>query len=157
MKTISNKLKASAFVSNPGIQVDSLSSFPIQLELKISPEIRLVVHKPGKTPSLRKTSSLTVLSIPRNSEISGWCLKSVMLVQVSRAQKESLAMIWLEGVAEYGTGEGDSEAITDLVVSIGEYRESLEKREKKLGDSARKELDCLRRLIERSSASSHSR
>ena len=86
-------------------------------------------------------------------------MKSVILVQVSRTRRESVATTWLEGVAEYGTGAGDNEAISDLVVSLGEYRKALEKRERKLGDSARKELDCLRRLIERkrSPASSRSR
>ena len=84
-------------------------------------------------------------------------MESVMLVQISHARRESVATIWLEGIAEYGTGAGDSEAISDLVVSLGEYRKSLEKRERKLGDSARKELDCLVRLIEHSPASSRSR
>ena len=157
MSTGTNKLKASAFVSNPMIRVVPLSSSPIQWEMEDSAEIRLVVHKPVKTPSLRKPSSVTVLSVPRDSEIGSWRLKSVMLVQVSRARRESVATIWLEGVAEYGTGAGDNEAISDLVVSLGEYRKSLEKRERKLGDSARKELDCLRRLIEHSPASSRSR
>jgi len=54
----------------------------------------------------------------------------------------------VEGVAEYGTAKSESEAIADLVVSLGEYLEVLERREKNLGDSARNELNCLRRLIE---------
>ena len=157
MSTVTNKLKASAFVSNPMIRVVPLPSSPIQWESVSSAEIRLVVRKPVKTPGLIKPSSVTVLSIPRDSEIGGWRLKSVMLVQISRARRELVATIWLEGFAEYGTGVGDNEAISDLVVSLGEYRKSLEKRERKLGDSARKELDCLRRLIERSPASSRSR
>ena len=168
MSTGTNKLKASAFVSNPIIRavplsnppiirVVPLSSSPLQWEMEGSAEIRLVVHKPVKTPISRKPSSVTVLLIPRKSEIGGWRLKSVMLVQVSRARRESVATIWLEGVAEYGTGAEDDEAISDLVGSLGEYRKALEKRERKLGGSARKELDCLRRLIERSSASSRSR
>ena len=157
MSTVTNKLKASAFVSNPMIRVVPLSSSPLQWELEGNVEIRLVVHKPIKTPSLRKPSSVTVLLIPRKSEIGGWRLKSVMLVQVSRSRRESVATTWLEGIAEYGTGAGDNEAVSDLVVSLGEYRRSLEKRERKLGDSARKELDCLRRLIERKRSPARSR
>ena len=42
------------------------------------------------------------------------------------------------------------EAIIDLVISLGEYHESLEEHEEDLGDSARRDLDCLRRLIRRS-------
>lgn len=168
MSTGTNKLKASAFVSNPIIRavplsnppiirVVPLSSSPLQWELEGNVEIRLVVHKPVKTPIPRKPSSVTVLLIPRKSEICGWRLKSAILVQVSRTRRESVATTWLEGIAEYGTGAGDNEAISDLVVSLGEYRKSLEKRERKLGDSARKELDCLVRLIERSPASKRSR
>jgi len=89
--------------------------------------------------------------LPRDSEIGDWRLKSIILVQIRTTRKEWLATTWLEGIAEYGVGEGGSEAIIDLVVSLGEYRESLEKREVNLGDSARRELDYLRRLIERRS------
>lgn len=149
MGTITNELNASVFVSSPMIRLVPLSSSPIQWESQRSEEIRLVVHKPVKTPNLRKPSSVTVMSIPRDSEIGGWRLKSMMLVEISRARRESVATTWLEGVAEYGTGVGNDEAISDLVVSLGEYRKALEKRERKLGDSARRELDCLRRLIER--------
>ena len=149
MSTVTNLLKASAFVSNPMIRVVPLLSSPIQWESESSAEIRLVVHKPVKTPNLRKPSSMTVLSIPRDSEIAGWHLKSLLLVQISHTQKGSVATTWLEGIAEYGAAKNGSEAITDLVVSLGEYLEALERREKDLGDSACNELNCLRRLIKR--------
>jgi len=55
----------------------------------------------------------------------------------------------LEGIAEYGAAKNESGAIIDLVVSLGEYFEALERREKDLRDSALKELNCLRRLIKR--------
>ena len=157
MSTVTNKLEASAFVSNPVIQVVPLSTSPIQWELESSAEIRLVVHKPVKTPNLRKPSSVTILSIPRNSEIVGWHLKSLLLVQINHTQKESVATTWLEGIAEYGVAKNESGAIIDLVVSLGEYLEALERREKNLGDSARKELNYLRRLIGRSQTGSSSR
>jgi len=124
-------------------------SSPIQWESESSAEIRLVVHKPVKTPNLHKLSSVTTLSIPRDSEIAGWHLKSLLLVQISHTQKGSVATTWLEGIAEYGAAKNESGAIIDLVVSLGEYLEALERREKDLGDSARNELNYLRRLIER--------
>ena len=156
MSTGTNKLKASAFISNPMLRVVPLSQSPVLWEMENSVEIKLVIHKPVKTPILRNPNSVTVLSIPRGSEIGDWRLKSVLLVQISHSRSESVATTWLEGVAEYGAGTGDNEAISDLVVSLGEYRKSLEKREKKLGDSTRKELDCLRRLIKFSPINSSS-
>ncbi len=149
MSTVTNLLKASAFVSNPMIRVVPSLSSPIQWESESSVEIRLVAHKPVKTPNIRKPSSVTILSIPRDSEIAGWHLKSLLLVQISHTQKGSVATTWLEGIAEYGATKDESGAITDLVVSLGEYLEALERREKDLGDSARNELNCLRRLIKR--------
>lgn len=137
-------------VASPEIRVVSESNPSVELVPETGPEIRLVVHKPGGTPRLRRVSAVTVVSILRDAEIRGYRLKLAMLVELHRARRESLATTWLEGVAEYGTGKTDDEAITDLVVSLGEYRECLEKRERSLGNSARKELDCLRRLIERS-------
>ena len=154
MSTISSQLTASAFFSSPEIGLVALSSPPIRFDWLTNPEFKpLVLHKPVKTPNPRKADSLTVpayLVISNDSQIGDWRLKSVMVVQLRRTRKQWLATTWLEGVAEYGTAETDGEAITDLVVSLGEYRESLEKREKKLGDSARNELAYLRNLIERS-------
>lgn len=92
-----------------------------------------------------------VLPIPRDTQVAGWRLKSLLLVQTKPARKGWVATGWLEGIAEYGTAENETDAITDLVVSLGEYKEALEKREEGLGDSARRELDYLRKLIERSS------
>ena len=150
MSTISNQLAASAFISNPDVPIVPSSNAPIQLDCVTSPEIKLVAgHKPGKTPNPRKLDSLTVFPLPADSTLNNWRLKSVIVIQLRRARKQWLATTWLEGVAEYGTGETDSEAITDLVVSLGEYRESLEKREEKLGNPARNELKTLRNLIER--------
>lgn len=157
MYTASNEITSSPSVYDVKIQAVSPSSPPIPWRSETSPEIRLTPHKPIKTPSLRKPHSLTVLSISRDTEISGWCLKSIMLVQIRHSRRETVATTWLEGVAEYGTGQGEAEAITDLVVSLGEYRESLEKQENKLGGSAQRELNYLRRLIECSQVSSSSR
>lgn len=147
--TLSNEIPSSAFVSNPEICIVAFPSLPIELKSETSPEISFVVHNPGKTLTRGKSNTLTVLTLPRDSEIGDWRLKSIILVQIRHTQKEYLATTWLEGIAEYGVGKGESEAIIDLVVSLGEYRDSLEKQEVNLGDSARRELDYLRRIIER--------
>lgn len=109
-------------------------------------KIRITAHKTAKTPKV-----VMALTIPRDTLIAGWFLKSLLLVQVKPARRGSVATTWLEGIAEYGAAENETDAITDLIISLGEYREALERRQRKLGDSARKELDYLRKLIERSS------
>lgn len=149
MSTVSNELKASAFISGPQILTTPRTYVPVQLSSTTSPVISFTVLKPAGTPAPRKAKALTILSIPRGTRIGDWHLKSVMLVQVRSSRRESLATVWLEGTAEYGTGRRDDSAIADLMVSLGEYREGLERREENLGDSARQELDCLQKLIER--------
>lgn len=148
MSTLSTELVQLTVYSSPEITLVSSSSAPIPLDWKTSPTIRFAVHKPVKTPVPRRLDTLTVLAVPRDTEIAGWLLRSVLLVQLRRSRKEWVATTWLERLAEYGSGETDVEAIKDLVVSLGEYRESLERRESKLGEPARKELVALRRLIE---------
>jgi len=137
--TFTNELHASAFVSSESIFV----------EVSSGPTIELPHQKPVGTPNPHTQESTTVLAIP-SREIGEWRLKTTLLVQlVPSSSHEWLAMTWLEGVPEYGTGEGDVEAIEDLVASIGEYRESLERREDKLGESAKRELGYVKRLVER--------
>ncbi len=146
--TISNELQSSAFVSNPEISIVLVSSPFIQLKPVSSPHIEFVVHRAGSTLTRVKPNALTVLALPKDSTIAGWKLKSVILVRIRYTRKQCVAITWLEGIAEYGAGERESEAITDLVDSLGEYRQSLERREAHLGDLARKELDYLRKLVE---------
>lgn len=156
-----NEIPSSAFVSNYEIRVATMPSSPIRLKSETSSEIVFKVHNPSNTiisgqPNTVKLThgrfnTLTVFTLPRDSEIGDWRLKSIILAQIRHTRKEWLATTWLEGIAEYGVGEDTSEAIIDLVVSLGEYQESLEKQEAKLGDSAQRELDHLRRLIERRS------
>ena len=151
MSTASNEITQLPFVYDSRIRVGFFQSLPIPWFSGTSPRIRITAHKAAKTPNIRKPKSVTVVSIPHDTQIAGWRLKSLLLVQLTPARRELVAETWLEGLAEYGTAENEADAITDLVVSLGEYGEALESREKNLGDSARKELDYLRRLIERSS------
>ena len=132
MSTASNELPASA----------------VEVAWVTGPSLMLVEHNTARTPTVRRLDALTVVSVSQDSEIAGWVLKSVLIAQVRRTRKQSVATTWLEGFVEYGTGKTDSEAMADLVISLGEYRESLERREGKLGESAKKELEHLRRLIE---------
>ena len=148
MEHASSNLSSLPCVYKSEFRSESLPTAPLLWSSQTSLGIMLTVHKPVKTPGYRKMNSLTVLSIPRDSTVAGWHLKSLLVVQISHKRKELVATTWLEGVAEYGTAKNENEAIADLIVSLGEYLEVLEGRENNLGDSARNELDCLRRLIE---------
>ncbi|MBI4285148.1 MAG: hypothetical protein HY670_04505 [Chloroflexi bacterium] len=124
-----------------------LSQSPaIELNPISSPGITLKVHEPVETLSLDRLDSATIL--PSGWESGGWRLKTIMLVQIRREHGESIATIWLEGITEYGVADSDEKAKVDLVASLGEYRQCLEERQENLGESARKELEALKRLIE---------
>ena len=150
MANASNELTQAPFVYNFRIRGKFLPSSPIPSFFETGPQIKMTVHKAVKTPKIRNLRSVTVLCTPGDMLIADWHLKSLLLVQLTPARKGSVATAWLEGIAEYGTAENETDAITDLVISLGEYREALERREENLGNSARRELDYLRRLIERS-------
>ena len=145
---VSNELQRSAFVSSPEVTIRLRFSPEIRLESHSSPKIRFQSLQSASTLTRGNASTLTVLALPGDAKIAGYLLKLVILVQIRRTSTEYLATTWLEGLEEYGMGETESEAIADLVVSLGEYRESLERREPSLGHLARMELDHLRRVIE---------
>ncbi|MDP2920639.1 MAG: hypothetical protein Q8O43_10545 [Dehalococcoidia bacterium] len=149
MDTVGNKLEASAFVSSLRISIMPQSGPIIRTQYVSSPGIMFQVLGTMGTPELENQESLMVFPIPTDSKIAGWRFKSIMLVQILRTSQESVATTWLEGIAEYGVASQDDKAIEDLVISLGEYRESLENRKKELGDSAKNELEYLRKLMER--------
>ncbi len=85
--------------------------------------------------------------IPARASWDGcWELATDLTVQVSR--KEVLANTHMT-VQEYGVGPTLDEAIQDLLTSLSDYRESLEAREKTLGEEALEDLKQLRALIRR--------
>jgi hypothetical protein len=71
-----------------------------------------------------------------------------LFVDVSTTRQQVLATTYLT-VAEYGVGESMDEALVDLLTSLSDYRESLEKREDRLGPPAAADLDKLRKLVQR--------
>ncbi len=103
----------------------------------------------GDVVGTSDTSGLISLIIPQDTKISDLRLQSLLVVQIRQTQEGVLAETWLEGVYEYGAGQDASAAVTDLIVSLGEYLGVLENRQGKLGDSAKHEFDALRRLIKR--------
>ena len=145
----SNELKPSAFKTFYEFSVFSLRSPDVRLDVVPTrcPDISFDIVPSSGTPTIVDTYALTLLPVPKDSEIGGLLFRSILLVQLKRTQQGVMAETWLEGVYEYGTGQDDHEAITDLVISLREYLAALKRRKNKLGDSAQKELDVLSKLV----------
>jgi hypothetical protein len=147
--TLSNELTASAFFTNPEIPVTQSRTPDIPFPWWNSPKIALDTVGTSDTRAVGAASALALLPIPRDTQIGRLRLQSILLVQLRQTPEGVLAETWLEGVYEYGAGQDDSEAVIDLIASLGEYVDALEARELQLGDSAKHELYALRRLVTR--------
>lgn len=77
---------------------------------------------------------------------SPWRLASDLVVEVKMTGSAIVAIH--HGVDEYGIGDTVDAAIEDLLTSLADYRLSLEKREDRLADKPRRDLDTLRKLLE---------
>ena len=84
--------------------------------------------------------------VTRGRSWKGWELTTDLLVEIAASEQEVLATTYL-AIAEYGIGESLEEAVADLLTSLSDYRESLEKREDRLGPPAVDDLERLRKLI----------
>lgn len=147
MTTVSSPLPLSTIRSTDVISSKAYSSPAVKLQSHRTGYVKVTSLQTAKTPVFRRGESVTVCAIPPGDPaIEGWRLKSALLVQIRWTRKQCLAITWLEGVSEYGAGATEAEAIEDLIVSIGEYRDLLERREANLGNP--KELAYLRTLIE---------
>lgn len=145
---LSNELAPSMFYTPKQPQIEYFPAYSLTLDIQsFMPGVNLVGIESTGTPIPSKTSTLTVLSIHKDELISGITIQSIMLVQLRNTSEGVLAETWLEGIYEYGVGEDNIRAIEDLVISLNEYLSVLNKDIESLGDSARKELDTLQKLI----------
>lgn len=142
-------LSAAAFSSSPNILMEARPTPICQIYWRTSLEIKRIDYKSARTPKLGRIESVTVLALPKDITVGVWHLNSIIVVQLRSIPKGWLATIWLDGIAEYGTGVTEAGAVSDLVDSLGEYLESLEKRKHKLGESPREELAKLHSIIDR--------
>ena len=94
-----------------------------------------------------QSESLEMRLLYEGITVGVYKLKTQLLMEIRRNRDQCIASTWLEGVVEYGVGDSDSEAIVDLVYSLGDYRVSLLKRKDSLGESAKRDLKLLERLI----------
>lgn len=132
MATVDNNLLPGSF--------ESVGSTGIEIESNTSQVIRF-----------RGLTAISLVVIPATKTIGQWRLRKLLLAELRSTRSQSVATTWLEGIVEYGVGRSEDRAVTDLVNSLGEYRESLEKRRSRLGKSARADLSCLKKTIERTS------
>ena len=72
-----------------------------------------------------------------------------LMIDIEVSEQGWLATTYLVELAEYGFGASQEDAISDLLTSLSDYCASLEKREDRLGQSAKDELAKLRGLISR--------
>lgn len=95
---------------------------------------------------VEEATSLVV--IPEGVEVAGHPpLATLLLAQLKVSRRGVLAITYLDA-EEYGSGQTEREAVLDLVSSLAEYKDSLEKREHRLSEGALADLAKLRRLFE---------
>ena len=75
-----------------------------------------------------------------------WELTADLLIETAALKGEATAVTHLT-VQEYGTGASLMDAVDDLLTSLRDYRQSLEAREDRLGESAKEDLHALRTLL----------
>ena len=78
----------------------------------------------------------------------GWELSRDLIVEAEVSDGETVAKTGLT-IEEYGIGNTLKDAVYDLLTSLSGYRETLERRQDKLGDSAAADLASLKTLIRR--------
>lgn len=82
----------------------------------------------------------------------GWELSRDLIVEAEVSDGETVAKTGLSidlTIEEYGIGDTLKDAVYDLLTSLSGYREALERRQDKLGDSAAADLASLKTLIRR--------
>lgn len=95
---------------------------------------------------LRLASTIGMLTVPRNTVISNEYKLKVDLTAVVKTEDDKYVVIDYE-VDEYGIGNSLQEAQQDLFDSLVDYLISLARRENRLGDRERHNLQILRSIL----------
>jgi len=116
----------------------------------LPPRSETVEHKVETLPTPEPSSvEVGIDVIPRGTLVAGgpWKITLDVVVELRREGADIVAIY--HEVDEYGTGKTHEEAMTDLLLSLVDYRASLEKREKRLPTEEQTNLARLRLLLER--------
>jgi hypothetical protein len=108
---------------------------------------------PESFPELKGTeiqlvSTIGVLTIPKDTVIKHNYVLQVGLVAEVRLESDKYVVVDYQ-VDEYGMGDSLQEAQEDLCISLVDYLSSLERRENRLGDRERRNLQILRSILKR--------
>ena len=90
-----------------------------------------------------------IATIPKGTIIGGgpWKTRLVSVAELRREGSKIVATNY--NVDEYGIGDSSEEALADLLVSLVDYRASLEKRENRLAAKEQSDLAWLKTLLEK--------
>ena len=94
------------------------------------------------------TSTVGMLTVPKDAVISNDYKLNVDLVAVVKVEDNKFLVIDYQ-IDEYGIGDSLQEAQQDLFDSLIDYFMSLERRDNRLGDRERLNLQALRNLLAR--------
>lgn len=118
--------------------------------VNIPPKTALSPTIPSKQFSLLagQTYSLQLRQMPANMSIKNdWKLASDLMIIIRTDETHFIASLSL--LNEYGLGVTVEESIDDLLTSLVDYMESLLRREARLSEPLKKDLEILKKLITR--------
>lgn len=95
------------------------------------------------------SNTVGIFTIAKGTFIAGgpWKIATDSVAEIRHEGSNFIAVHY--DVDEYGIGNSSEEAVADLLISLIDYRTSLEKRENKLAAKERSDLDRLKRLLQR--------
>ena len=120
----------------------------ITYETKRSPDV-LETSMEGKTPPTKLTSTIGMLTVPANTRITEHYVLQADLTAEVKIENGKYVVLDYQ-VDEYGIGDSRAEAQQNLLDSLVDYLESLEKREHRLADRELHKLQLLRNMLARS-------
>ncbi len=116
----------------------------VAYETTRSPDV-LETSREGKTP-IPLTSTIGMLTVPADTRITDHYILQVDLTAEVRVENDKYVVVDSQ-VDEYGMGDSRQEAQQDLFDSLVDYLKSLERRENRLGDRERRNLQILRSML----------
>jgi len=94
----------------------------------------------------RLISTIGMLTVPKDTSITSQHVLQVDLIAIVKVEDDKYVIVDHQ-VDEYGIGDSFQEAQQDLFESLIDYRISLERREDRLGDRERLNLQILRSMF----------
>ena len=100
----------------------------------------------GTNVELKLISTIGVLTVKEGARINDEYKLKETIIAIVKLEDENYVVVE-NRTDEYGVGESSEEAQQDLFNSLVDYLHSLEKREERLGDKERHNLQVLRNIL----------